>query len=92
MRTKDLNFAAFLMAKGEILLGSAEDENGKFYFEFGDGAEIATLSGEYYMSKATVNPHHFVIAQKTLKNLIRNYKPYNINDTTQQAISGTVQK
>ncbi len=78
MKTKDLNLAAYLIAKGQALLCAHPNEYGKYYFEFMDDENVERLTEEYYLGQALVNPYPFVIAQKTLKNIVRNYKP-NVN-------------
>jgi|WetSurMetagenome_2_1015567.scaffolds.fasta_scaffold22491_1 hypothetical protein len=78
MKSKDLNLAAYLIAKGQALVCAIPDENGKYYFEFMDDENVERLTEEYYLGHALVNPYQFVIAQKTLKNIVRNYKP-NVN-------------
>jgi hypothetical protein len=92
MITRDLNFAAYLIAKGRVLSGAQPDENGIYYFEYMDDDASQRLSEEYYLGHALVNPHHFVIAQKTLKNIIRNYKPTNVNYVKRTTLSGPVQR
>jgi hypothetical protein len=84
MRTKDLNFSAFLMAHGERLTGVEPDEYGKYCFIFSDSLEIARLSDEYYLCEAQVNAQQFAIAQKKLKAIVRNYNPnHNIKNEPQ---------
>ena len=74
METKDLNHAAYLMAKGQDLKDSKPDNDNRFWFIFEDTEKINELSKEYYLNSGLVNPQHFINQQKTLKNLIRNYK------------------
>ena len=92
MKTRDLNQSAYLMAKGQRLEKSYPDENGRFWFVFADDPALDDLSTEYYMNFGTVNPISFVLSQKTLKNLVRNYKPYNIKDDKRTVISGDIQR
>ncbi len=80
MRTRDLNFSAFLLAHGERLKSVEPDDNGKFWFIFGDSQETIDLSDQYYLYEAQVNAQSLFIAQKKLKSLVRNYNPYNIEN------------
>lgn len=74
METKDLNHAAFLISRGQKLENSRPDSDGRFWFIFTDNEEIDQLSKDYYMNDGTIQVQTFINAQKTLKNLIRNYK------------------
>jgi hypothetical protein len=92
MQTTDLNLAAWLIAKGQQLDDAWPDENGKYHFEFGDDEGALRLNREYYLGLALINPYEFVIAQKSLKNIIRNYKPINVNYVKRTTFSGPVQR
>lgn len=76
METKDLNHAAYLIAKNQKLQDSKPDNDNRFWFVFEDDEEIETLTKEYYMNDGIVKVQDFINAQKTLKNLIRNYKTH----------------
>jgi hypothetical protein len=80
MDTRDLNFAAFLIANGEKLQESMPDEFGRFWFVFDDSQKISELSNEYYFKDALVNAQTLIIAQKKLKGIVRNFNQYKIND------------
>ena len=80
------------MAKGQTLESSYPDGQGRFWFIFTNSPELDELSKEYYLNYGTVNPISFVLSQKTLKNLVRNYKPYNIKNETGTVISGDFQR
>jgi len=77
METKDLNHAAFLMAKGCNLKSCTPDMDNRFWFTFDETVHtnIDDLTEGYYMNTCEVSPQAFINAQKTLKNVIRNYKP-----------------
>jgi hypothetical protein len=81
MDTRDLNFAAYLIAHGEKLTESISDEYGRFWFIFNDSQKISELSNEYYFKEALVNAQTLIIAQKKLKGIVRNFNQYKINDT-----------
>jgi hypothetical protein len=74
METKDLNYAAFLVAKKQELIDSKPDKEHRFYFYFEDSEDLEALNKGYYMNTEPVLPQDFINAQKNLKNLIRNYK------------------
>ena len=74
MNTKDLNYAAFLIASKKELNG-CYPEGRRFWFVFNDDEDFNTLMENYYMNVGLVKPQDFVNAQKTLKNLIRNFQP-----------------
>ena len=80
------------MAKGQTLDSSYPDGQGRFWFVFTNSPELEELSKEYYLNYGKVNPISFVLSQKTLKNLVRNYKPYNIKNETGTVISGDFQR
>ncbi len=74
MNTKDMNYAAYLLANNQKL----EDcyaEGRRFWFVFSDDKVINTLEEQYYMNTGAIKPQHFINAQKILKNLIRNFRP-----------------
>lgn len=75
METKDLNYAAYLLAKGQQLENCQTDNDGRCWFIFIDTDELKDLNKEYYTNTGLVSPQSFINAQKSLKNLIRNYKP-----------------
>jgi hypothetical protein len=81
MESRDLNFAAFLIAHGEKLTEAIPDEFGRFWFIFNDSQKISELSNEYYFNDALVNAQALIIAQKKLKGIVRNFNQYKINDT-----------
>ncbi len=87
MKTRDLNQSAYLLAKGQTMLNSYPDGLSRFWFVFKDDPGLESLSKEYYMNRGSVVPQSFVIAQKTLKNLVRNYKPSNIKNEERESIS-----
>jgi hypothetical protein len=80
MKTKDLNFSAFLLAHGQKLKGAEPDSYGRFYFEFDDSAVLAKLSDDFYLHDALVNAQVFSINQKKLKSLVRNFNPFKIQN------------
>jgi hypothetical protein len=80
MESRDLNFCAYLIAKGEKLQESISDEYGRFWFIFNDSQKISELSNDYYFKDALVNAQALIIAQKKLKGIVRNFNQYKIND------------
>ena len=73
MNTKDMNYAAYLIANNKKLEGCYPDGR-KFWFVFADEG-INPLAEKYYMNTGLIKPQDFVNAQKILKNLIRNFQP-----------------
>ena len=92
MQTTDLNLAALLIAKGQQLVNAWPEDNGKYIFEFMDDEDVVNLNQEYYLGRAMINPYEYVIAQKSLKNIIRNYKPANLNYVKRTIISKSIQQ
>jgi len=74
METKDLNCAAYFMAKEIKLKDCLPDQDQRFWFIFTDDDNLEVLRKEYYLNTGFVKPQDFINAQKTLKNLIRNFK------------------
>jgi hypothetical protein len=93
MQTTDINLSAYLVAKGQALVDARPIEYGRKYeFEFTDDEIVQRLTQEYYLGKGLINPYEYVIAQKTLRNIILNYKPKTVNYVKGTTISKDFQR
>jgi hypothetical protein len=73
MNTKDMNYAAYLLANNQKLEKCYPDGR-KFWFVFPDRGEIKPLTQAYYLNTGMIKPQDFIHAQKILKNLVRNFQ------------------
>jgi len=69
-RTKDLAEASFLYASHQKLIRLEEDNNGRYWFIFGDKGQCEELVNQYWRREATVNAKEFADAFRSLKDRI----------------------
>ena len=74
MNTKDMNYAAYLLANNQKL-EKCYPEGRRFWFVFSDDEGINPLAEKYYMNTGMIKPQDFVNTQKILKNLVSNFQP-----------------